>query len=206
MAYYRAVDDAIGDLWDRCHAGRSGDREGEGFFLLSDHGFTAVRQELRLNAWLREQGYLAYAKDDPATVGDLAPERTQAFALDPGRIYLNTKGRFPRGCVEADAAFPLREEIAEKFRALTYEGQPVVSHLFAREDIFTGPRASLGPDLVLLTHDGFDPKGSMKAPEVFGSTHFQGMHTWDDAFLWSALPVKEDPWIHDVAGVVEGWA
>ncbi|NIR02612.1 MAG: hypothetical protein GTN78_20830, partial [Gemmatimonadales bacterium] len=43
MRYYGAVDDLIGGLWDRHHKGRSGDREGEGFLLLSDHGFCGLR-------------------------------------------------------------------------------------------------------------------------------------------------------------------
>ena len=204
MAYYRAVDEAVGDLWDRFHAARSGDREGEGFFMLSDHGFTAVRQEVRLNAWLREQGYLSYRTDAPATVADIAPT-TRAFALDPGRIYLNTKGRFPRGCVETGDAPVLRDEIAKRLRALTYNGESVISHVFLRDDIYTGPRTALGPDLVALTHPGFDPKGTTKAPEVFGSTHFQGMHTWEEAFVWSGVPVPEGPVIHDLAGAIGGW-
>ena len=205
MVYYRAVDEAVGELWDRFHQGRSGDREGEGFFLLSDHGFCEVRWEVRLNEWLRAQGYLSYAKDDPATVADIAPEKTRALALDPGRIYLNTKGRFPRGCVDPDAAPALRDEIAAKFHALTHEGQPVASHVFPRDDIFTGPRTPLGPDLVVLTHPGFDPKGTTKAREVFGRTHFQGMHTWEEAFVWSAVELPEAPVIHDLAAVIVGW-
>lgn len=204
MAYYRAVDELVGEFWDRFHKGRSGDREGEGFFLLSDHGFCALRQEVRLNAWLREAGYLEYRADDPSTVADIS-DTTRAFALDPGRIHLNVKGRFGRGCVEAAQAPALRAEIAARLRDLRFEGEPVVRQVFTREEAYHGPRADLGPDLVVLTHNGFDIKGTTKGKEVFGTTHFQGMHTWDDALVWSALPVKADPEIADLASVIEGW-
>jgi predicted AlkP superfamily phosphohydrolase/phosphomutase len=204
MAYYRAVDEVIGDVWDRFHTGRSGDHEGEGFFLLSDHGFCALRREVRLNAWLREAGYLGYRTDDPTTVADISDE-TRAFTLDPGRIYLNVKGRFGRGSVEAAEAPALRAEIAAKLRDLRFEGEPVVRQVFTREEAYHGPRTHLGPDLIVLAHNGFDVKGTTKGKEVFGATHFQGMHTWDDALAWSALPVKADPEIADLASVIEGW-
>jgi predicted AlkP superfamily phosphohydrolase/phosphomutase len=204
MAYYRAVDEVIGELWDRFHKGRPADREGEGFFLLSDHGFCALRQEVRLNAWLREAGYLGYRTDDPTTVADISDD-TRAFALDPGRIYLNVKGRFGRGNVQAAEAPALRAEIAAKLRDLRFAGEPVVRQVFTREEAYHGPRTDLGPDLILLAHNGFDIKGTTKAKEVFGATHFQGMHTWDDALVWSALPVKADPEIVDLASVIERW-
>jgi predicted AlkP superfamily phosphohydrolase/phosphomutase len=75
MAYYRAVDALIGEMWDLFHQGRSAEREGEGFLLLSDHGFCAVQRDVRLNAWLRENGYLDYQSEDPKSVADIAPGR-----------------------------------------------------------------------------------------------------------------------------------
>jgi predicted AlkP superfamily phosphohydrolase/phosphomutase len=59
-----------------------------------------------------------------------------------------------------------------------------------------------GPDLVALSHHGFDLKGSVKRPEVFGRSALQGMHTWDDAFLWCAQPAPEGVNIVDVADIV----
>jgi hypothetical protein len=31
------------------------------------------------------------------------------------------------------------------------------------------------------------------------------MHTWDDAFVWSGLPIPDDPEIGELAAVIEGW-
>jgi len=210
MRYYAAVDALIGELWDRFSKGRSGDREGEGFMLLSDHGFTGVRFDVRLNAWLREKGYLDYVKDDPTSVADIAPA-TRAFALDPGRICINVKGRFARGCVDEAEVGALRSEIAERLRALTYEGQSVIRHVFTREEAFRGPRLDRAPDLVAVSQDGFDLKGTTKGNEVFATTHFQGMHTWDDAFVWSLMIGQEASScptgleISELAGAIMGY-
>lgn len=204
MGYYRAVDTFVGEMWDRTHEGRSADREGESFLLLSDHGFAAVQKDVRLNAWLRENGYLTYASDDPKSVADIAPE-TRAFALDPGRIYVNATGRFGGGCVAPEEVPALREELAARLSEMSFEGEPVITRIFTKDEAYRGPKAELGPDLVLLSRSGLDLKGTTKGRDVFADTHFQGMHTWDDAFVWSLLPIPDDPEISHLAPAIVNW-
>ena len=201
MRYYRAVDSLVGEMWDRFRAEASSDGESEGFLILSDHGFTAVRWEVRLNAWLRESGYLSYRTDEPTSVAEISPD-SRAFALDPGRIYLNLKGRFSNGCVDPDQADALRAELAHQLRSLSFQGETVAAHIFTRDQAYRGSRSAFGPDLVVVGRDGFDLKGTTKGREVFASTHFQGMHTWDDALVWSMLPVPDGPEISDLAQVI----
>lgn len=198
LDYYRAVDGFIErarDRFDKLTGGL------DGFHLLSDHGFDAIAQEVYLNAWLRGQGYLGYAKDGPESVADINGE-TKAFALDPGRIYVNVRGRFPRGGVERADVPGLKKELQSRLAGLEYEGQPVMRQVFDAAEIYSGPLVDKGPDLVCLSHHGFDLKGSVKRAEVFARTAFQGMHTWDDAFHWSAVPVKDDLNIADLADIV----
>lgn len=204
MSYYRTIDDFISDLWNAFHERRSGDREGEGVMLLSDHGFTGLHREVRLNAWLRENGYLDYAREEPTSVADISAT-TRAFALDPGRLHINTKGRFAKGCVGPDEALALRGELADRLRALSYEGQPAIAHIFSREEAFRGPKVGLAADLVLIGRDGFDLKGTTKGREVFAESHFQGMHTWDDAFLSTLLPVSDRAEISELAAAILNW-
>jgi len=204
LSYYAKVDDFIGKLWERFHQGRTGDNEGDGVALLSDHGFCGQKKDIRLNAWLATEGYLKYASEEPRNVSEIAAG-TRAFALDPGRIYLNVKGRFGKGCVEPGEAEGLRGEIAGKLAALEYEGEKVIPHIFTREQAFEGPLVDSAPDLVLVSKSGFDLKGTTRGKEVFADTHFQGMHTWGDAFVWSKMAVPEDPEIADLAGVISGW-
>lgn len=202
MAYYRQVDRWIKEMWERFHRSTELSREGEGFYLLSDHGFTAIRQEVYLNAWLKEQGWLAWDQPEPGSLEDLS-DSSRAFALDPGRIYLHRRGRFPRGRVEQGEAPELLAELKSQLLSLTHEGQPVLRRVFAPEEIYSGPQTPNGPDLVLLSHWGYDLKGSIKAHAVFGRTDLSGMHTWDDAFFWSAQKPKAELNIVDLAEIIQ---
>lgn len=173
----------------------------ENFFLLSDHGFTGIVQEVYLNAWLARNGYLSFNSPEPRTLNDIS-NRTVAFALDPNRIYLNLKKKFPRGRVDRSDKKELKQEIAEKLLQLEYEGRKVIRHVFKSEEIYDGKYTSRGPDLVVVSEPGFDLKGSIRKKEVFGRSHLQGMHTWDDAFFWSMEEHGPDLAIEDLAELI----
>ena len=202
VEYYRKVDRFVQTQWERFHKAADVSREGEGFFILSDHGFCGIRREVYLNAWLKEQGWLAWEKPEPDSLENLSAE-TKAFVMDPSRIYIHRKGRFPKGRVEETEAEGLKREIKATLLELQHEGQPVIRQVFERDEIYRGPETPRGPDLVALSHWGFDLKGSVKAAQVFGRTDLTGMHTWDDALFWSADPVKEDLNIVDLAAILE---
>lgn len=173
----------------------------EGLFLLSDHGFTGIEQEVYLNAWLEKEGYLRFNTPSPSGPADIAPA-TLAFALDPNRIYLNLKGRFPHGRVEEPQKQVLKQEIKEKIVHLACGSKRVVREVFDTQDIYSGPFSSKGPDLIVLGEKGFDMKGSFKKKELFGRTNLEGMHTWDDAFFWSLAEQNKDLEISNLAEII----
>lgn len=181
LDYYRQVDDLIGKVASRLE--RLG--RGDALYMLSDHGFTGIDQEVYLNAWLVQEGYLKFRSDPPQGLEDIAPA-TRAFALDPNRIFLNREGRFPAGTVKDGESRGLGEEIASKLAGLEHQGRKVVRRVFEAREVYSGPLTGLGPDLIVLSEPGFDLKGSVKKKEVFGRSDLQGMHTWDDAFFLAA--------------------
>jgi len=198
LDFYRHIDRLIGKIVAAYHKLAN---TYAGFYILSDHGFTGIVQEVYLNAWLEQNGYLRFLKSEPAGLGDLHG-RTRAFALDPNRIYLNLKNRFPKGSVERSARRALKEEIAGKLEKLEYQGRRVVRKVFFAEDVYSGPLAAKGPDLIVVGEPGFDMKGSVRKKEIFGRTGLQGMHTWDDAFFWSVDDHGDDLSIADVAPII----
>ncbi len=198
LDYYRQIDRLIGKIYA---SWRKVAEDDEGLYLLSDHGFTGIVQEVYLNAWLEKHGYLKFTVPEPKGLEDIHA-RTRAFALDPNRIYLNLRGRFPKGTVERSDRKALREDIAHKLERLEFEGRKVVRRVIPADQIYKGPLAAKGPDLIVLAENGFDMKGSLKKKDVFGRTSLQGMHTWDDAFLWAARPLGDDLAIEDVAGSI----
>ena len=198
LDFYRHIDRLIGKIVSAYHKLTN---TYAGFYILSDHGFTGIVQEVYLNAWLEQNGYLRFLKPEPTGLGDIHG-RTKAFALDPNRIYIHLKDRFPKGTIERGARRALRQEIAGKLEQLTYEGRRVVKKIFFNEEIYHGPHAAKGPDLVVVGEPGFDMKGSVRRKEVFGRSGLQGMHTWDDAFFWSVEDHGDDLRIADLAPII----
>jgi hypothetical protein len=71
----------------------------------------------------------------------------------------------------------VRAELAEWAAEL-----PFVARVATREEAFSGPKAELGPDLVLVSKNGWDLKGAVRISELEGVGKLTGMHTQDDAF------------------------
>jgi predicted AlkP superfamily phosphohydrolase/phosphomutase len=183
LDYYRAIDAFIGRVHERF--GR--DRDAKGFFVLSDHGFCRTRREVNVNAVLAEHGFLAFADPDAPDLSGIS-ERATAFALDPSRIYLHRRGRYPRGGVGDAAAESLLDEIGAVFTSLSCDNERVIRHVFRGRDVYSGAEVPRAPDLVLVSEHGFDLKGRPRAAEVVAPRRLQGMHTWDDAFLATTRP------------------
>jgi len=177
LDYYRAVDAFVGRVYDRFMS----DANAKAFFVLSDHGFCRTRVEVNVNTVLSQRGFLAFTTPEGRTL-DAISERATAFALDPARIYLHKRGKYPRGGVTPEREAALLEEIASAFAALTHEGERVVRHIFYGRDVYSGPEVPHGPDLLLVPTPGFDLKGRVGATETVVPRRLQGMHTWEDAF------------------------
>lgn len=191
MEFYRKADAVVGRLVARLDSAYA-------LFIMSDHGFTGIESEVFLNRWLVENGYLSWEKDPPESFDSIRPE-SRAFALDPSRIYLHRRGRYPKGCVEEADVPALRKELKGKLLSLEHGGRKVLKAVFFPEEIYEGPEFGRAPDLILLSEYGFDLKGNIRKGEVFSKSQFTGMHTRDDAFLLSnrPLPAKR-PHIEDV--------
>ncbi len=183
--YYKKIDSFVGHIYEKY----SKLRGEKAFFMLSDHGFTQLKTEVYINRWLYENGYLKFNKDKPQMVSDIGPG-TLAFALDPSRIYINLKGKYPLGTVDKKDYERLREELKQAFLEIKYEGEPILRKVFFKEEIYTGPYLDYAPDLVLLSKHGYDLKATVQRDVVFGRSGLQGMHTYDDAFYFCDKDIK----------------
>ncbi|MEW6732613.1 MAG: alkaline phosphatase family protein [Acidobacteriota bacterium] len=174
--FYRRVDGLIGEVYDRL------DKETT-FMMCSDHGFTSIDQQIYLNYWLKSNGYLSFISEQPKSLEEIAPG-TRAFAIDPTRIYINLAGKYPHGCVAHGEEYEkLRTELKSGLLELTYQGRPVIKKVFMKEEVFQGPLLDQAPDLIVLSHYGFDMKGAVNKQTLMDREIFTGMHTQDDAHL-----------------------
>jgi predicted AlkP superfamily phosphohydrolase/phosphomutase len=175
MDFYGTVDGYIGDI-------RASLPDDVTLVVASDHGFTTLDYEVHLNAWLAEEGWLAYEDDDHEELGDIA-DGTLAYSLIPGRFYLNLEGREPRGSVPRDEYDERRAELKSMLESLEGpEGRPVCDRVVEKEAAFRGDHDDIAPDLVAIPNDGFDLKAGFREHDaVFDVGPRNGMHTFDDA-------------------------
>lgn len=141
MEFLAEWDALVGEVLDLAKALSARDGRPVRLLALADHGFGPVRAEVDLNAWLRGQGLLRQIT--PGSVEQcheldattLHPD-SAAFALDPGRIYLRTRRRFPDGTLD-DAAGPrLVERLRRELMALTFEGAPVFRAVLTADEVY----------------------------------------------------------------------
>jgi len=201
LEYYSKVDEFVGWLFGKYEKACGRDDPLEGFFMLSDHGFTGIKQEVYLSRWLQDEGYLLFESSDAESLEDIT-EDSRVFALDPGRLYINRKGRLPKGSVSEEEIEPLLNELTERLLALEFSGEKVIESVNQGRQIYSGSYVEDAPDLVLVPNYGYDLKAGIKADAVFSRSSLVGMHTWNDAFLLSKSPASEDVRINDVAGLI----
>lgn len=166
LEYFRRLDDALAEIVDR------GGRDAT-VVLASDHGFGPQIGTFFVNAWLAERGYLRWA-DDRAPVGASAGElgigqlarhvylidwdHTTAYVPSPSAngIYIVVAGRNgPKG-IRAEDYEPFRRRLTEDLLAVEdpTSGEQIVSRVWSRDEVFTGPYMDLAPDLTLEMRDG----------------------------------------------------
>jgi predicted AlkP superfamily phosphohydrolase/phosphomutase len=202
LKIYRLVDGFLGEMletWQReIESGRLK------ILVAADHSFGPIRSEVYLNPWLQSEGLLA-VEGMPGSERILPA--TRALALDPGRIYLHWAGRFPNGGLQPGReAHDLLERIAAGLSRLTFsqvtqgpdgpsieQVRPVARVHFGHE-LYQGPWAHLGPDLVAEPAEGFSLRAGLGRGGVFGLSHLSGTHRPQGALaLWYPGPGPGSP-------------
>lgn len=197
---YARIDGFIGRVLERfAHGLESGELS---LLVAADHSFGPIRSEVYLNPWLIEAGYLKV--DGPPGAERILAETT-ALALDPGRIYLHRAGRFPAGRPLGEAqARGLIEGIRSgltslRFKRVTREGCGIcvvedapIAAVHAGRELYQGPHAHLGPDLVATPAPGFSLRAGLGRGAVYGLSHLTGTHQPRGALALAWPPIPED--------------
>jgi predicted AlkP superfamily phosphohydrolase/phosphomutase len=127
--------------------------------VVSDHGGLPIYRLVYLNAWLRERGYLFPREVSTEGVAARADwGRTRAVMYGTGGIWLNVRGREPRGIVPPGAPYEaLRREIAQALSSWLdpQTGQQVVKQVLHGEEVFGPEAGEKGPDLLPALQPGY---------------------------------------------------
>ena len=182
IRYYQKIDTYIGQIHDRFIQ----PNPDMYFILLSDHGFCKIRQEVFINQWLQEKGWLKFTSKKPASLKDMHPD-TKAYSLIPGRIFLNVQGREFCGQIKPGEEYEkIREQLIDSLMDMKdpENEETILAKVLKREEIYHGPYFAKAADLIAVPKDGYDLKGNIDRTALTGRSELVGMHTYDDAFFY----------------------
>ncbi len=151
--FYRDVDESLGAIRKRLP-------EGTLLIVMSDHGFQPFTRELHLNAWLRNKGYLVMKPEKNTgyfVTNDVDWTKTRAYGLGFNGLYINLAGREAQGIVELADSDALLGQLSRSLEAYRDPdgGGRVVRRVARGSEIYTGDRATEGPDLVVGYEKGY---------------------------------------------------
>jgi predicted AlkP superfamily phosphohydrolase/phosphomutase len=217
---YRAMDDIVGEIVDN-HVG-----DNDLFMIVSDHGFHSYRRGLNVNTWLVRNEYM-FLKGQVA--GKRVPDnlfssreffpnidwnRTRAYAIGTGQIFVNLKGREGNGIVKPGQEYDdLIREIRSKLLDLEdpETGEKVLSNIYLKEGEFLGASEDKAPDLQLAFREGYCTSwetrlgGIPKEIILPNDKKWSGEHAASDVvdtegiFFSNRKPIVSEPSIVDIS-------
>ncbi|MHC4692424.1 MAG: alkaline phosphatase family protein [Planctomycetota bacterium] len=201
LNHFRRIDQSIGEIADRVG-------DDDLFVMLSDHGFERLDYDVYISYLLRQEGFLSFKQGEDISLNNIC-YGTKAFVLDPARIYLNLKGRFPCGTVDQAESESLLSQLEDLFSSLEIDGRKVIRDIYRKEQIYSGPYLENAPDLVLVGNEGFNLKARVNVDSLMNKAIFSGKHTQDSAFLLvkglkDESIVPEIPSVFNITGIIEG--
>ena len=197
LGYYRRLDEYIARLAELAGPDAR-------VFIASDHGFTASTEVVRINRYLGELGYLAWAENDGSATAKRREDANFAF-LDWSKTLAFCPTPSSNGIVIRVAREPghpgVQPERYEAFRAKLIEdllalcgpdGGQVITGVMTREDVFPGAAMHAAPDLTLTLRDHGFVSVRNRAPVVESRRVVAGTHHPDGVFIGYGPGVSND--------------
>jgi predicted AlkP superfamily phosphohydrolase/phosphomutase len=112
---------------------------------------------VHLNRWLLNQGYLQAASEaGAASLRDIDWPTSQAYAVGLNSLYLNLAGREGQGSVQPEHQGALLDTLRRDLLGWQGpDGRPILQQAWLREEVYSGPFADYGPDVVLGYAPGY---------------------------------------------------
>ncbi len=155
--FYVQMDEVLGEVLAKLD-------ERTTLLVVSDHGFAPYTRSFNLNTWLLQQGYIVLKPDSSPDADSAEPlanvdwSRTRVYGLGLNGLYLNLRGRDREGIVApGEEARRLMQEINDKLLAVRdpKNGQPVITRMDRAQDVYQGPYAQAGPDVIVGYNRGY---------------------------------------------------
>jgi predicted AlkP superfamily phosphohydrolase/phosphomutase len=151
---YQKMDEMVGKIQDMM------DKRSI-LIVMSDHGFKSFRRGVNLNSWLYLNAYLRLKegkKESEEWFKDVDWEKTRAYALGLGGLYINQKGREEKGAINPGAETKaLKAELMSKLTGLKDDGNgsKAINQVYDRDRVYSGPYRENAPDLIIGYNEGY---------------------------------------------------
>ena len=129
-------------------------------FIHSGYGAQKLEGRINLNEWLIKDGYMSLLEYPmrPTLFKDVKVDwsKTKCWSTGyAGQLYLNMKGREPQGIVDPKNYDELLDELTAKLKDIPHKaGTSLNTHVWKRDDLYSGPYAKYGPDLFVSFNEG----------------------------------------------------
>lgn len=155
--YYKLLDREIGKTLELV------DMDETAIVIVSDHGAKKMKGAFAINQWLIEEGYLRVRNKEILKEGrtvkfdelDVDWEHTVAWGWGGyyARVFLNVKGREPKGIIPFSKYLDVRDEVAEAIRSIKGpNGETWDTKVYYPEEIYPESRGDK-PDLMVYFDD-----------------------------------------------------
>lgn len=184
--------------------------------VMSDHGFAPYHRSFNVNRWLLDNGYLhllpGVGPTDVHFLSGVDWTRTRAYAIGINGLYLNLAGRERTGIVGPEERPALLRELRARLEAVVDSsgGQTAIKYAYLADEVYHGPEAATGPDIVLGYRRGFRGSNESALGEIAAATFEDNRLKWSGDHCMAAdevpgilaanrpLPL-EDPELTDLA-------
>jgi predicted AlkP superfamily phosphohydrolase/phosphomutase len=150
--FYQQMDQVLGEVLSKLDGHTT-------LLVLSDHGFAPYYRSFNVNSWLLNNGYITLKSDaNPEPLANVDWSQTRAYGIGLNGLYLNLRGRDRYGIVQPGAAAnALIQEIKQKLLSVKdpKAGLPVITRVDIASEVYQGPYAQSGPDLLLGYNRGY---------------------------------------------------
>lgn len=153
--FYQQIDQVLGEVLPKLD-------EHTTLLVLSDHGFAPYYRSFNLNTWLLQNGYIKLkpgaSLDSNEPWAGVDWSGTRAYGLGLNGLYLNMRGREREGVVSAgEETDRILREIKEKLLGVKdpQSGFPVITRVDVATEVYRGPYAQSGPDLIVGYNRGY---------------------------------------------------
>jgi predicted AlkP superfamily phosphohydrolase/phosphomutase len=166
---HELADKLVGDIFTASHDSSEDNKDEIYTFVVSDHGQVMGKRRFFINAYLYQKGLIKLKRDSATGKVNIDWDRTKAFAQGMVHLFVNLKGREPKGSVNPGRDY---DDLVETLIDLLYEirdpktgRRPISLALSNKEAEFLGLSGERAGDIIFAAGSTYAIDNRVKISE-----------------------------------------